>query len=75
MMAKVIYTSFAEKQLRKVPKYIKEALNVWACNIERIGIAETRKVKGCRSYRAIYEEQNDGELILISVIEVNKHDY
>lgn len=93
MESKVTYSKFAEKQLNKVPKYIKEALYLWAATVHKIGIEEVRKIKGYhdepllgerwgqrsiklnRSYRAIYEQKNDKELILISVVEVNKHDY
>jgi toxin HigB-1 len=93
MQSKVTYSKFAEKQLDKVPKYIKEAMYLWALTVHKIGIEEVRKVKGYhdeplkgdrrgqrsiklnRSYRAIYEQTNDEELILISVVEVNKHDY
>jgi proteic killer suppression protein len=89
----VTYSKFAEKQLNKIPKYIKEALYLWAATVHKIGIEEVRKIKGyhdepllgerCgqrsiklnRSYRAIYEQSDDNELILISVVEVNKHDY
>lgn len=93
MQSKVTYSKFAEKQLNKVPKYIKEAMYLWTLTIHKIGIEETRKVKGyhdeplkgdrrgqrsirlSRSYRAIYEQKDDEELVLISVVEVNKHDY
>ncbi len=34
-----------------------------------------RSVRLTRSYRAIYEETEDREVILIAVLEVNKHDY
>lgn len=93
MKSKVTYSRFAEKQLNKVPKYIKEALYLWAATVHKIGLEEVRKIKGYhdepllgerwgqrsiklnRSYRAIYEQKDDKELILISVVEVNKHDY
>jgi toxin HigB-1 len=93
MESKVTYSKFAEKQMNKVPKYIKEALLLWASTVHKIGIEEVRKVKGYhdepllgerrgqrsiklnRSYRAIYEQRDDKELILITVVEVNKHDY
>ncbi len=93
MESKVTYSKFAEKQLNKVPKYIKEALYLWAATVHKIGLEEVRKIKGYhdepllgerwgqrsiklnRSYRAIYEQKDDKELILISVVEVNKHDY
>lgn len=93
MKSKVTYSKFAEKQLNKVPKYIKEALYLWAATVHKIGLEDVKKIKGYhdepllgerwgqrsiklnRSYRAIYEQKNDKELILISVVEVNKHDY
>lgn len=93
MESTVSYSSFAEKQLIKVPKYIKEALLLWALTVEKIGIYDTRKIKSyhdeplkgerkgqrsirlSRSYRAIYEQRNELNLTLISIIEVNKHDY
>ena len=34
-----------------------------------------RSIRLSRSYRAIYEEQLDGSITLIVIIEVNKHDY
>lgn len=34
-----------------------------------------RSVRLNRSYRAIYEERDSGEVELIEVVEVNKHEY
>ncbi len=34
-----------------------------------------RSVRLNRSYRVIYEEDSDGKIILIVILEVNKHDY
>lgn len=34
-----------------------------------------RSVRLNRSYRVIYEQYEDGECIIIGVIEVNKHEY
>ena len=83
----------AEKQLKKIPVYIKEALLLWASSVEMIGMREVRKIpayhdeplkgkrKGERSirlsraYRAIYKELENGELVLVEIIEVYKHDY
>lgn len=93
MISKVTYSKFAEKQLNKLPRHIKEALYLWAKTVERIGVNETRRLKGYhdeplkglrvgqrsvrlnKAYRVIYKEIEDKELMLISVIEVNKHDY
>lgn len=92
-MHKVILSKFVGKQLRKIPGHIKEALFLWILTIEKIGINETRKLKGYhdeplkgartgqrsvrlnKAYRAIYEEKSENELTLISIVEVNKHDY
>ncbi len=43
---KVVISTTAEKQLRKVPSYIKEALRYWAVSVERLGIREVRKLSG-----------------------------
>ncbi len=89
----VLISKFAEKQLKKVPSFIKEALFVWARAVEESGLREVRKLPGYhdeplkgqragqrsiklnRGYRAIYEEDKGGNLILITVLEVNKHEY
>ena len=86
MQSKVVYSKFAEKQLKKLPIYIKEALFIWELSIARMGIEETRKLKGYhdeplkgtrlgqrsirlnRSYRAIYEENRERDLVLISIV-------
>lgn len=39
-------TKFAEKQLKKVPLQIREALRYWAESVERLGIREVRKLAG-----------------------------
>ena len=90
---KIELTRAAQKDLNKVPSYIKEKLLLWVDSVERIGIKEVRvipayhdeQLKGnCegqrsirlnRAYRAIYIENEKRELILISVIKVNKHEY
>lgn len=93
MLSEVVLTKHAEKQLKKVPIHIKEALYVWAKTVIRLGPIETRKLKGYhdeplkgkrvgersirlnRAYRAIYIEGEKKGMIVISIIEVNKHDY
>lgn len=35
-----------EKQLKKLPKYIKEAIAVWIASVEEEGIRSVRKLKG-----------------------------
>jgi proteic killer suppression protein len=85
--------SKVEKDLKKIPGYIRDKLFSWALAVELEGILEIRKLPGyhdeplkgerrgqrsirlSRSYRAIYIENLKGELNLISIIEVNKHEY
>ncbi len=82
-----------EKQLRRVPFFIKEALLVWVESVEEQGLTEVRKLKGYhdeplqgtrrgqrsvrlnRAYRLIYVEGNDGEITIVTLQEVHKHDY
>ena len=86
-------TKEAQKNLVKVPNFIKNKLLLWIDAIERLGIYQVRKIpgfhdeqlkgnrKGQRSirlnkaYRAIYVENQRQELHIISIIEVNKHEY
>jgi proteic killer suppression protein len=86
-------TTKAEKNLVKVPGFIKDKLHLWIDAVERLGIHQVRKIpgfhdeplqgsrKGQRSirlnkaYRAIYIERKNREVHIISIIEVNKHDY
>jgi proteic killer suppression protein len=86
-------TRTAQKDLVKVPVYIKEKLLLWVDAVERLGIGKIRTVPGYhdeplkgerlgqrsirlnKAYRAIYTENEKKEIVIISVIEVNKHDY
>jgi len=86
-------TKGAQKDLAKVPQYIREKLLLWVDSVERLGINSIRKVPGYhdellkgerqgqrsirlnKAYRAIYIENEQKEIIIISVIEVNKHEY
>lgn len=89
-----VYTSRKfEKQLKKLPKYIKEAALVWIASVEEEGIREVRKLKGyhdeplkgerkgqrsirlSRGYRLFYEEDDRGYITIITILEVNKHEY
>ena len=55
------------REARKLPGYHDEPL--------KGSRAGQRSVRLNRAYRAIYEESSEGKLILITVVEVNKHDY
>lgn len=87
----VQYDTKIEKNLNKLPLHILHKFRLLVDLVNNNGIAETRKIagfhdeplqgdhKGQRSirlnkaYRAIYTE--DKQSIIITVIEVNKHDY
>lgn len=86
-------TKKAQKDLDKVPGFIKDKLSLWIDAVDRLGIHQVRKIpgfhdeplkgdrKGQRSirlnkaYRAIYIEGQRKEVHIISIIEVNKHEY
>lgn len=86
-------TKGAQKDLTKVPSYIKGKLLLWVDSVERMGISNIRTVPGYhdeplkgersgqrsirlnKAYRAIYIENEAKEIVIISIIEVNKHDY
>jgi proteic killer suppression protein len=90
---KVMIGHLAERQLRKVPFYIRDKLFQWIERVEEFGIAEVRIIKGFhdeplkgprigersirlnRSYRAIYVENIDENLVLIKILEVTNHEY
>lgn len=87
----VLLTKFAEKQLKKLPLNIKQALRYWAESVERYGIREVRKLPGYhdeplkgdrKGQRAVRLNKayraiyvEKNEGIEITVIEVNKHEY
>ncbi|RUR10067.1 type II toxin-antitoxin system mRNA interferase toxin, RelE/StbE family [Legionella septentrionalis] len=86
-------TRGAQKDINKIPTYIKEKLLLWIDSVERLGISKVRTVPGYhdeplkgdrmgqrsirlnKAYRAIYIENEQKEIIVISIIEVNKHEY
>ena len=46
MVREVRISKTAEKQLRKVPRYVAEKLQLWALLVVAEGLAEARKVPG-----------------------------
>ena len=92
-ICRIELTKNAQKDVTKLPKFIKEKLLLWVDAVERLGIHQIRKIsgfhdeplkgkrKGQRSirlnkgYRAIYIEDERKKLHIISIIEVNKHEY
>ena len=91
--SRVTWSDKVDKQLSRIPVYIRDKFIAWALAVERVGLPETRKLPGfhdeplkgprkgqrsirlSRSYRAIYIESSGGQVQLVEVIEVNKHDY
>jgi proteic killer suppression protein len=88
---KVFVDSFAEKQIRKLPSFIKDSLQEWVETVELLGLREARKFKGYHDepLKGDRRGQRSARLsssyrviyvetiegIEILVIEVNKHDY
>lgn len=54
-------------ETRKIPSYHDEPLKG-----DRVG---QRSIRLSRAYRAIYESKGNGDILLITVMEVNKHEY
>lgn len=89
----VVMTKFAEKQLQRLPIFIKEAVIIWAASVEENGIRKVRQLPGYhdeplfgphrgqrsvrlnRAYRLFYSQDDQIRTIIITVLEVNKHDY
>jgi len=89
----VVLTKSAEKEVKKLPRNIQEALLAWIDQVTTEGLQETRKISGYhdeplkgdrkgqrsvrlnKAYRAIYVQTENGEIELVTVIEVNKHKY
>jgi proteic killer suppression protein len=89
----VTITRSAEKELRRIPAYIRAAVYLWVESVERLGFAKVRQISGYhdeplkgerqgqrsvrlnRAYRLFYEEDKRDQTILVTVIEVNKHEY
>lgn len=63
-------TKSAQKDLSKVPSFIKDKLLLWIDAVERLGVYQVRKIPGFHD-----EPLKRKELHIISIIEVNKHEY
>ncbi len=46
MIRRVHISEFAQKQLRKVPRYVAQNLQYWIDDVEDQGLAEVRKIPG-----------------------------
>lgn len=92
-MWKVQWSKPVDKDLDRLPEFIRQKFRAWIVAVERDGMPAVRQLKGFhdeplrgaragqrsirlnRSYRAIYVEQKDGQIRIVRVIEVNKHEY
>ena len=63
VVTQVTLTKSAEKDVRKLPRNIQETLLTWITQVST------------QAYRAIYIQNKDGEIELVTIIEVNKHKY
>jgi toxin HigB-1 len=91
MKAVVRLTRHAEKQLSKAPLHIQNAFLTWVLSVQLSGLAQVRSLKSyhdeplkgkrkgqrsirlSRQWRVIYETEN--QEILVTILEVNAHDY
>ena len=87
----VLVSKSAEKQLRKIPRHIKESLRVWMETVERLGVREARKFPGLhdeplhgsrKGQRSVRLNKTYRAIYIetdhgleLLVIEVNKHEY
>lgn len=90
-LTNVLVSKFAEKQLKKIPPYIRESLKYWVETVELIGIRETRKLSGYHDeplkgkrlgQRSIRLNRSYRAIYIetkneieLLVIEVHKHEY
>ena len=81
-----------EKRLKRLPRYIQNAVAVWVASVEKLGLRTVRRIPGHhdeplkgnrqgqrsvrlnKAYRLIYEA-NNGDLTIITILEVHKHEY
>jgi proteic killer suppression protein len=91
LQTRITFSKLAEKQINKLPKYIKEALIYWIDSVEQYGLFEIRKclayhdepLKGARlNQRSVRLNKAYRAIYIelnghleIQLIEVNKHDY
>ena len=89
----VVWSHRVEKQLDRLPAYIRAKFHDWVETMMIMGFSKARKISGFhdealkgtrqgqrsvrlnKAYRAIYIETSDGEIKILHVIEVNKHEY
>lgn len=93
MNYKVSWSKSIDKQLERIPSYIRDKFLAWVLVIERVGLEEVRKLSGYhdeplkgerkgqrsvrlnRAYRVIYSEDKNGEIHIVNILEISKHEY
>ncbi|MEA9357272.1 type II toxin-antitoxin system mRNA interferase toxin, RelE/StbE family [Bacteriovorax sp. PP10] len=83
----------AQRDLKKIPRYIQVLFDLWVEIIENEGYQEMQKIRGYRdhslkgdrygqrssslnkSWRIIYELDEQTNSLTVEVLEVNNHDY
>ena len=75
----VFWSKNVDKQVDRLPQYIRRKFFTWVDAVNLIGIRRVRVRPWFHdeplSYRVFYVERRGGETELIEVIEVNKHEY
>lgn len=66
MEDKINISKRAQKDLKKIPKHIVKNFQRWALLVEDAGLVEVR---------LFYIEMPNGEINIVNVLEVNKHEY
>ena len=87
MEDKIKISKGAQKDLKKIPKHIVKNFQRWALLVEVRKIkglhdepltgdrSGQRSVRLSKAYRLFYVEMPDGEINIVNVLEVNKHEY
>jgi proteic killer suppression protein len=91
VMTEVLVHRLAEKQIDRLPKHLQESLRNWVETVERIGIRETRLLKGYHDEPLKGRRTGERSIRLnrsyraiyvetivglkLLLIEVNKHEY
>lgn len=93
MESRVTWSKGVDRQLARIPSYLRDKFMAWAILVQRVGLFEARRFPGYheepikgdrkgqrsvrlnRAYRVIYVEHTDGQIQIVDVLEVSKHEY
>lgn len=65
-MSKVVWKDKVDKQLEKIPSYIRDKFHYWVDLVERYGVGDVRKIKGFR------DESLKGSLVGLRSVRLNR---